>query len=107
MNQLKSNVGSKPLVQIKVEYQSNLPSLVTLWASKIRDQRRISQDDIETVFIKLKFELEGDMPMPEAAIGFMRSAETLSRLIKWLSLRKADAFIEFFDEKTLREFETI
>lgn len=107
MERLRPTPGSKPLVEIDVTHQGDVKSMVAIWSSKLRDRRRINEQDISNVIQVVSQRVEeGDQPvsLSERAIDGVRTPEMRPMLQDVLGNR-LQAFLDTYTEKVLRELE--
>lgn len=105
MERLRPASDAKPFVAIEIAHQADRNAIVEHWASRIRDRRRLNEDDVSRVvdLAEQNFE-KGECSIQESMIHFVRTADAYPGLSNVLGTR-TETFLDVFSEDVLRELE--
>jgi len=105
MERLTPAGSSKPLVEIEVSHQANEESIMRNWSRRLRDRRRVNDQDISSLML-LAAEIDGtgEPSIQDRMIRTIRTPEMRTQLERGLGPR-TQAFLEIYTEETLRELE--
>jgi hypothetical protein len=105
MERLRPAADGKPFVAIEIAHQADRNAIVEHWASRIKDRRRLNEDDISRVVNLAEEDSEkGEYSIQESMIHIIRTAEAHPGLSNVLGTR-TETFLDVFSEDVLRELE--
>lgn len=106
MERLRPSPDGKPYVDIQIDYQGDFEATLRALADRIKDKRRLNDEDIERLMTALQRQAPlGDIPLMSRFIVESRKGVSDSVLREALD-KKLAVFLTTYSEPVLRELET-